>query len=277
LNYSSIAGSSISSNTLTLSLTNASTQNTQIYQVATTNPTTSYTVIQASHVSTGTTNNALALNPSGGNVGVGTTTPLTSFHILNSDANPGVAVDGGVPTGHILLRNTKTGASPYSMGIGVDQTTGVGYINAAGNGAIQPVCLNTRGGFVGIGTTAPVTALQVNGAVTSLQYTITVNTTGSIVVIANTAANILFASYGNGVWLVTAHATSMTNPQGGSTVSATAYVAINANTPTFANVFGGANSQAAAMTIISNGYGVSLSIGNTAGYGTYRVNFLQIN
>jgi hypothetical protein len=41
------------------------------------------------------------------------------------------------------------------MGLGVDQTTGAGYINAAGNGAIQPVCLQTRGGSVGIGTTTP--------------------------------------------------------------------------------------------------------------------------
>jgi hypothetical protein len=120
-------------------------------------------VIQASHVSTGTTNNALALNPSGGNVGVGTTAPLTSFHILNSTADATSQLDNA-PTSHILLRNTKAGASPYSMGLGVDQTTGAGYINAAGNGAIQPVCLQTRGGNVGIGTTTPTQMLDITNA-----------------------------------------------------------------------------------------------------------------
>jgi len=168
LNYSSIVGSSVSSNVITLSLTNTSTQNTQIYQVATTNPSTSYTAVQASNVSTGTTYNTLALNPNGGNVGVGTTGPLAPIHVLNATGNPASSPDDGVaPNCHLLLRNTKTGSSPYSLALGVDQTTGVGYINAAGNASLQSVCLNTRGGGVGIGTTTPAALLNIMGTATT--------------------------------------------------------------------------------------------------------------
>jgi hypothetical protein len=149
---------------LLLAVTNVSTQNTQMVQTATSNPTTSYTTIQALHsntAGTGITYNTLALNPSGGNVGIGLTNPVASLHVLNSIANPASPPDDGLtPNCHILVRNTKVGSSPYSMAIGVDQTSGAGYINAAGNGSVQPVCLNTRGGNVGIGLTNPTFQLQ---------------------------------------------------------------------------------------------------------------------
>jgi hypothetical protein len=182
LNYSSIAGSSISSNTLTLSLTNASTQNTQIYQVATTNPTTSYTVIQASHVSTGTTNNALALNPSGGNVGVGTTTPSALLNIMGtataSTANTTILLDnslsGGViaaggAIGSLQFSNSQFSSAPIVAG---EVRCVVDTAGANNNGALtfhtrSDFVTNTekmritRFGNVGIGTTAPGAKLHV--------------------------------------------------------------------------------------------------------------------
>ena len=151
---------------LALSVTNVSTQNTQIVQTATSNPTTSYTTMQALHsntVGSGITYNTLALNPSGGNVGIGLLAPQTTLHVFNTTADMTSAPDGGSNIGQLLLRNSKTGTTPYSMTVGVDQSTGVGYLNAAGNGAYQSICLNTRGGNVGIGTSNPSSILQVNG------------------------------------------------------------------------------------------------------------------
>ena len=98
----------------------------------------------------------------GGNVGIGTTNPLSVLHVHGSSANQSNAPDTSSSTaGLIVLRNTKTGSSPYSMSLGVDQATGIGYLNAAGNSTNQPICLNTRGGNVGIGTIDPAYSFDV--------------------------------------------------------------------------------------------------------------------
>jgi hypothetical protein len=99
-----------------------------------------------------------------GNVGIGTASPLSLLHVHGSNANQSSAPDTSSTTaGLMVLRNTKTGSSPYSMALGVDQTTGIGYLNAAGNSTHQPICLNTRGGNVGIGMTNPGATFEVFG------------------------------------------------------------------------------------------------------------------
>jgi hypothetical protein len=62
--------SSLTASTLVTTLTNTSTQNTQIYQAANSSITSSFSAVQASFVNAGITFNTLALNPSGGNVTV---------------------------------------------------------------------------------------------------------------------------------------------------------------------------------------------------------------
>ena len=171
LNYSSIVGSSISSNTLTLSLTAVSTQNTQIYQVATTNPTTSYTAIQATHVSTGTTNNALVLNPSGGNVGVGTTTPATTFEVYRNGGVGGttqmnvtsVAGTGTTTNSSIMnLRIQGAGGGLVDNAISAQYNpSGVGTYSLAFSPMGTTVMTALGSGNVGIGTTNPSNKLEV--------------------------------------------------------------------------------------------------------------------
>ena len=154
LNYSSIVGSSISTNSMTLSLTNASTQNTQIYQVATTDPTTSYTVIQASHVSTGTTNNALALNPSGGNVGVGTTAPAQLLDITNAASlTPAIRIQNQYSAGYVSM-----GAN-----VGVNSFIGLQATNTTTSSLTTPALVVSNNGYVGINTTTPLCQLYQNG------------------------------------------------------------------------------------------------------------------
>lgn len=115
-------------------------------------------------VSTSFAPNSISINPVGGFVGIGTPAPLTTLTIYNTTADSMTAPDGDIRAGQLTITNNKTGTTPYSMAIGMDQVFGIGYINAAGNNIVQPICLNTRGGNVGIGTTNPVGLLDVYGA-----------------------------------------------------------------------------------------------------------------
>jgi hypothetical protein len=97
----------------------------------------------------------MRLDALNGKVGIGTNSPSLALHVHGSSTNHNAAPDTGLDSGLIVVRNTKTGSSPYSMAIGVDQSHGFGYLNAAGNNQVQPICINTRGGNVGIGVTNP--------------------------------------------------------------------------------------------------------------------------
>ena len=134
-------------------------------------------------------------------VGIGTITPLSFLEVKGSASTAhNVPPDGGA-SHNLNLTSTKTGTTIYSMALGVDFTSGAGYINAAGNGLIQPVCLQTRGGNVGIGKIAPDSTLHVNGTthitgVTTLDSNLVFSDIGT-----NTSRQISFSGSTDGAFI----------------------------------------------------------------------------
>jgi hypothetical protein len=136
-----------------------------------------------------TLNEPLLLNPLGGNVGIGTTTPATALHIFDT-------VDNGGSVGNILVESTTNNAGLYLKD---DQTGGRGFIMASSGGSasvpssfriidltagIDRLDINNAGA-IGIGTTDPCTnsqapqncKLSVAGAIQA--YDVTVNNSWS--------------------------------------------------------------------------------------------------
>jgi len=75
----------------------------------------------------------------------------------------GASASGAETPGlHAVMAVAPDGATVNaSIWMGFDPTNDCGYINSARSGQIRPVCLQTRGGNVGIGTTGPACLLHV--------------------------------------------------------------------------------------------------------------------
>jgi len=119
------------------------------------------TITSHNQVVIGTSNETIRIP---GKVSVGTDFSANFVTIMgNASTLAANAPDSATTANHNLtLYSSKTySTSPYAMALGVDYTSGAGYINSAGNSIYQPVSLQTRGGNVGIGTVSPSGTLHI--------------------------------------------------------------------------------------------------------------------
>lgn len=105
-----------------------------------------------------------------GFIGIGTSwgyAPQSYFQVYgNTLASASSNADTGT-NHHLVLTSTPSGtqpSTPYSMALGYDVSNNIGYINARGNSTSIPICFQTRGNNVGIGTTNSTAELQVWGS-----------------------------------------------------------------------------------------------------------------
>jgi hypothetical protein len=117
--------------------------------------------LQSADKTTLAVNYPLLLNPNGGNVGIGTTTPVQKLHLLGPAGAPATS---GTMQGGLLRFGQTTDNAILDMGV---QALGAGaWLQSTDKTTLAvnyPLLLNPNGGTVGIGTTRPIAKLQVGG------------------------------------------------------------------------------------------------------------------
>ena len=173
--------------------TNMSTSNLRVNNVY------AATLITSSNIAVTniSTTNLIAANnivTTTGNIGIGTTTPISSLSIVKSSS-----VGSMENSQNGLQIYSTNGLASTSLYIGADKDGDVAYIQASKSGSFLPLVLNNRGGNVGIGTSSPNDTLdvagnlRVNELITSSNLLTTDITTGTIrntdIISSNTTVN----------------------------------------------------------------------------------------
>jgi hypothetical protein len=129
----------------------------------------------------------LILQPSGGNVGIGTASPSNKLTVQAND------VFNQDSSGQIVIKGSSNTAK--NLRIGFDTTSDYGYIQAIESGvATRSLALQQFGGNVGIGTASPGFKLDVQGSATDFVAFNGLNTNNSAGTITSSAIKFGFTS-----------------------------------------------------------------------------------
>jgi hypothetical protein len=97
-------------------------------------------------------NYSIALNPNGGNIGIGTSNPLSTLHVRSS--SPVITIDDSIASSTFTISEDGTGQAFFNLGAAHTY-----HFQEVGT----DVMVITSTGSVGIGTTTPLATLDVNG------------------------------------------------------------------------------------------------------------------
>jgi hypothetical protein len=109
--------------------------------------------------------------------GIGTTTPVNKFEVVNTTANP--ATSGATANGHLRLGATS---GDHVLDFGLSSSSTFSWLQARNKtayGTYFNLVLNPNGGMVGIGTSLPTNTLTVGNIGGTVPGEITLNPTGT--------------------------------------------------------------------------------------------------
>lgn len=196
--------------------------------------------------------NNLALNPSGGNVGIGTTTPEVLLHAYKTTESALLIETGDSSNAALYLANNSGEGK-------------IGYFNSlltfrnASSGAAHMV-LDSNGN-IGIGTTTP-------GEQLAVQYTGTANTLEDVMSVGKTSSGNMTAGGGSAIVFRNKNYSSSTVMKSGRIGVINTADVLNATNPAMVFQLGNAESLAEKMRIDVNG---NVGIGTTAPGGLLEI------